>query len=242
MKRLLPFIIIALVALATVTSALLFYRSKMQQPLTPRPPIAAATPTGSAAPGSSATPAAETAAATPEEDKSLHIRGPRDAPVTMEVYGDFQCPSCGFASKIIRQLEEDYPQQLRVIFYEFPLAMHAHAVDAARAAEAASLQGKFWEMHDQLYEYQAIWSKASDVHFFFENYAEAIGLDVARFRADCQSADVQQAVISQGQAGAARGVQNTPTIFINGHMLRAEFSREKFDDAIKAALAAKGKS
>ncbi len=225
-KRYLPFIIIAVVALLTVGIATMFYRTRVQ----PAPAVAAASATVTP------TPAEE------KENETLHVRGPRSAPVTMEVYGDFQCPSCANASRVIKELEKEYDERVRVIFYQFPLAMHNHAVAAATAAEAASLQGKFWEMHDQLYQYQSIWSKVSDVNFFFEAYAEAIGLDVARFRADRQSPDVQQRVISQGEAGVARGVKNTPTIFVNGIEMRSGFTREKIKEAIGSALAAKGNS
>ena len=76
---------------------------------------------------------------------------------------------------------------MRVIFHEFPLEMHKHAVEAALAAEAAGVQGKFWEMHDMLYKYQSVWSNVSETNYFFESYAELIGLDVARFRADRQA-------------------------------------------------------
>jgi protein-disulfide isomerase len=260
MKRFLPFIIIIIVGLATVGGAIVFYRAKMQ-PLTAVTPAAkpAATAGTSAAPTTGTTVAATTGTtpaevggspsteppallAQPEENSSLHVRGPSNAPVTLEIYGDFQCPSCRVAAMLIKDLEADYGDKMREIFYEFPLAMHNHSVEAARAAEAAGIQGKFWEMHDQLYEHQDVWSKVSSVSFFFDTYAQSLGLDVARFRADCQSPDVQQMVISQGDAGAARGVQNTPTIFINGKLLRAGFTKEKIQEAIDAALAEKGKS
>lgn len=238
MKRFLPFLIIAVLALLTVGIATAIYRAKM------RPPTPAATTSVPVAP----TPAAGAAAANPvavatptpeeKEDPSLHVRGPRTAPVTVEVYGDFQCPSCGHAAGIMKELETQYHDQLRVIFYEFPLAMHNHAVEAAMAAEAAGLQGKFWEMHDQLYQYQGVWSKTSKVGFFFESYAEQIGLDVARFRADRQSQDVQQTVMAQGEAGVARGVKNTPTIFVNGTQFMGTFTKENLEEAVKTALAA----
>jgi protein-disulfide isomerase len=243
MKRFLPFIIIVLVGLATVGGAIIFYRAKMQ-------PVAAAVPPpkpGATAPGPNASPATPpvqangSPAAETAEDQSLHIRGPRNAPVTLEIYGDFQCPSCALTAALIKDLRQQYGEKLREIFYEFPLAMHNHSVEAARAAEAAAIQGKFWEMHDMLYEYQQVWSKTSNVGFFFENYAQSLGLDVARFRADYQAPDVQQIVVSQGNAGAARGVQNTPTIFINGALVRANFTKEKLQEQIDQALAVKEK-
>ncbi len=236
MKRFLPFILIAVVALMTVGIATAIYRVKMRPTA-----VAGVTPTPLSAASGTAT-AGGTPTPTPveeKEDPSLHIRGPRNAPVTIEVYGDFQCPSCGHAAGVMKELEAQYQVQIREIFYEFPLAMHNHAVEAAMAAEAAAIQGKFWEMHDKLYEFQAVWSKVSNVGFFFDNYAEAIGLDVARFRADRMSSDVQQTVIAQGEAGAARGVKNTPTIFFNGTEYRGTFTKENLEGALKAALEAK---
>ena len=128
---------------------------------------------------------------------------------------------------------------MRVIFHEFPLEMHQHAAEAALAAEAAAVQGKFWEMHDMLYKYQSVWSKVSNAGYFFESYAESIGLDVARFRADRQSADLQARVIEDGKVGQNRGVKNTPTIFVNGTEIKSAFTKDKLREAIDATLAAK---
>jgi protein-disulfide isomerase len=245
MKRLLPFVIIVFVGLATMGGAIIFYRAKMQ-PLavaTPPPEPVATAPGASPAPAVANTSLAAESPAPPQEpeDKSLHVRGPRNAPVTLEIYGDFQCPSCAVFAALMKELRGQYGDKMREIFYEFPLAMHNHSVEAARAAEAAGIQGKFWEMHDMLYEYQQVWSKTSNVGFFFESYAQSLGLDVARFRADYQAPDMQQKVVSQGEAGAARGVKNTPTIFLNGTLVRANFTKEKLQEQIDEALAAKEK-
>ncbi len=140
------------------------------------------------------------------EDESLHVRGPRTAPVTLEIYGDFQCPSCAIASAMIDDLQKQYGEQMRVIFHEFPLAMHEHAMEAAMAAEAAGLQGHFWEMHDMLYQYQSVWSQATSVSTFFAAYAESLGLDAWQFAIDAKSPEVQVRVVSDGDAGdGARG-------------------------------------
>jgi protein-disulfide isomerase len=225
MKRFFPFLIIGAVALLTVGTAAVMYRVKTR----PAPaPHAATTVTA-------------TPAETPE-DPFLHVRGPRNAPVTLEIYGDFQCPSCALASQAIDELQKEYEDKMKVIFHEFPLQMHQHAVAAALAAEAATVQGKFWEMHDMLYQYQSVWSHATNVNYLFESYAESLGLDVARFRADRQSADVRAQVMKDGKAGEARGVKNTPTIFINGTELRTGFTKEKMRETIEAALAAGKKS
>lgn len=227
MKRFLPYFIIAAVALLTIGIATTSYRSKTR-PL-PKP---AATPKVATLATATGTPQA---GEEKKEKGDLHIRGPRNSVVTMEVYGDFQCPACGLASRAIDELQKQYSNDMRVIFYQFPLAMHNHAMEAGMAAEAAGVQGKFWEMHDLLYQYQAVWSKVSDVSQFFESYAESIGLDVARFNADRQSPDIRQRVMSQGEAGAARGVKNTPTIFLNGDEVRAGFTRDSLQQAIEAA-------
>ncbi len=229
MRRYLPFVIIALVALVTVGVATAVYRSKMH-------------PAPSATVSASPTATAATGAAPEKEDESIHARGPRTAPVTMEVYGDFQCPSCAIASALIDDLQKEYSPQVRVVFYEFPLAMHKHAVTAAMAAEAAGLQGHFWEMHDMLYKYQPVWSRASDPSTFFAAYAESIGLDAGQFVIDAKSPEVQARVMTDGDAGVARGVKNTPTIFINGTEIQNGFQPEKLKAAIEAALAEKKKS
>ena len=126
---------------------------------------------------------------------------------------------------------------MRVVFREFPLEMHAHAMEAALAAEAAAVQGKFWEMHDKLYTSQPAWSEATNAKFLFESYAEAIGLDVARFRADLRAPDVRRRVRADVSAGDRRGVKSTPTVLVNGLALRAGFTRAELEAAIAAALA-----
>ena len=218
--------IIVVVALVTVGVATTLYRSKMH----PASSQASATATTAAT------------AAEEKEDETLHVRGPRTAPVTIEVYGDFQCPSCGIFSAALGGLEKQYEGQVRVIFHEFPLAMHNHAMEAAMAAEAAGRQGRFWEMHDMLYRYQSVWSKVSDVSRFFAAYAESLGLDLGRFQLDAKSPDLQARIISEGDAGVARGVKNTPTIFINGREVQNAFKPEILEQTIDAALADKKKS
>jgi protein-disulfide isomerase len=224
-KRLLPFILIAVVAFLTVGIATAVYRTKMRS--TPAPAAGASV---------TSTPAEV------KEDSSLHVRGPRNAPVTIEVYGDFQCPSCALATAALDELEKQYPGKLRIVFHEFPLAMHKHALEAAIAAEAAGLQGHFWEMHDMLYQYQPVWSEASNVGFVFSAYASSLGLDPVRFQEDVKSPEVRERVLADGAEGTARGVQNTPTIFINGREAKAAFTLGKLQEAVEEALAAKKSS
>lgn len=229
MKRFLPFIIILLVALITAGAATFLYRSKMQ----------------AAAKSAAMAVAAATPAPTPEQEnapESLHARGPAKAPVTLEIYGDFQCPSCAATTGVVDEIEKEYSGKLRVVFHEFPLAMHKHALPAAMAAEAAGEQGQFWEMHDLLYRYQDVWSRLSDPERFFHAYAQELGLDPVRFSMDLKSTQLRARIKSEGDNGVARGVQNTPTLFVNGVQMRGAFSKDALRSAIESALKAQEKS
>lgn len=220
MKRFLPFLLILLVAVLAVGGGTMLYRAKKRA----QPPLIV---------GPAPAPAKEG-----DSDK-FHAEGPADAPVTLEIYGDFQCPACAIASQVVDELRKDYEKKMRVVFYEFPLAMHAHALEAAMVAEAAGLQQHFWPMHDMLYKYQQVWSKASDPTRFFNAYAGSMGLDLARFAADVKSNELKARIQAQGDAGVLRGVKNTPTIFINGKELRGAFDEATIKAAIDEALANK---
>ncbi|MEO6870806.1 MAG: thioredoxin domain-containing protein [Chthoniobacterales bacterium] len=238
MKRYLPLLIILVVALITAGAATLLYRSKMGAP--PAPTTSA--PASASASASVSGSASPTSIPPQPDDELAHVRGPANAPVTIEIYGDFQCPACGIATKNLDEVAKDYDGKIRMIFHEFPLAMHAHAVEAAMAAEAAGVQGQFWPMHDMLYQYQSIWSKSTNPARFFVTYAQSLGMNPDQFESDQHSDVLKGRIMTQGDAGVKRGVKNTPTIFINGVQFRGEFSKEVFKSAIDAALAAKGKS
>ena len=198
MKRYLPFIIVVVVAFVTLASGTVLYRAKRPSVLT-IPKSALLSGTGA--------------------DDSIHVRGPANAPVTIEEFGDFQCPPCGTLSDPMNQLEREYRPRLRVIFRHFPLPNHAHAREAAFVSEAAGLQGRFWEMHDLLYREQSVWSKAADVRLLFDSYAGMLGLNVDRFKKDMESEQVKVRVASDQKHGAALGVRTTPTVFLNDRAL-----------------------
>src|SRR6266581_6489326 len=150
MKRYLPFIIIALVAVLTIGSGAMLYHAKQRA-------AARSSPTANRA---------------KFEMPPQHVRGASKASITLEEFADFQCPACAKTMvKMIRRLEKDYGSRLRVVFWHFPLPNHKHGRDAALAAEAASLQGRFWEMHDLLYQNQLVWSQANDARPMFNEYA-----------------------------------------------------------------------
>jgi len=114
-------------------------------------------------------------------------------------------------------MKRQFGDQLQVTFREFPLApAHEHAIAAASAAEAAGLQGKFWEMHDLLYEHQKDWKDAFDVRPIFEGYAKQIGINVDRYKQDVDSEQVARRITQDGNRGHSLGVKGTPTVFMNG--------------------------
>ena len=234
MKRFVPFFVILAVAVITFATGTWIYRAKMKAEVRA---VAASAEQAKAA-------AASQPLDSPEQKTpdSRYARGPATAPVTLEIYGDFQCPSCATTSGTIDELAKQYGGKMRVVFHEFPLQMHKHAVAAAMAAEAAGEQGHFWEMHDRLYQYQPVWSRVSDPNHFFNAYAQEIGLDPVRFNADLHSTELRSRLISSGNAGVRRGVKNTPTIFVNGVELRGIFNENTLREAIDSALAAKGAS
>ena len=168
MKRYLPFAIIIAVFLIAIGSGALLFRVKQQR-------IAAARAAAAAA-------AAKASLSSKVGADSPHVRGTLTAPVTLEEFGDFECRPCGDLSAVLEKIEQDYSDRLRVVFRQFPLAMHRHALEAARASEAAGRQDRFWEMHDLLYRNRFIWPRAADVRAVSNDYAKTLGLDVERFK------------------------------------------------------------
>jgi protein-disulfide isomerase len=145
-------------------------------------------------------------------DRDDHSQGPANAPVTLIQYADFECLHCARAQPILRQLREEIPDAFRRVFRHFPLvADHPRSAMAARAAVAAARQGRFWEMHDRLFEYQAHLNLEA-----FELHAEDIGLDVERFRRDMTDSASTERIQRDLTSGRASGVRGTPTFFLNG--------------------------
>jgi protein-disulfide isomerase len=232
MRRYLPFVIVGAVLVITAGGALLLYKSKSGTPLK----IA----TGK--------PGAEPA----------HIRGAVNARVTLEEFGDFQCPPCGTMAATLLKVEHDYADSVRIVFREFPLGMHQHAMTAASAAEAAGLQGRFWEMHDMLFQNSTFWGKpgtpppgvtpasganvpplqpAADVRTIFEEYAAKLGLDVERFKRDMNAEEVKERIRLDQERAASIGVDRTPFIFIGGVQIPfAQLGEPQLREVIDAAL------
>ncbi len=138
-------------------------------------------------------------------------KGPKDAKVTIVEFSDFQCPFCSRSTGLINDLLKAYPDDLQVVYKNFPLSFHKQAMPAAKAAIAAGKQGKFWEMHDMIFEnYRTL---ADDK---YPEYAEAIGIDVVQFKADMEDKSTQDLISAEMRQASKAGVRGTPTFFING--------------------------
>jgi protein-disulfide isomerase len=233
MKRALPFLTIGTVLVIAVVAALYLKRST-SVPVAP-PALAPASPTASNGTTASNGAAAETGAIPP------HTHGPADAPVTLEEFGDFECPPCGRLHPVLQTMEKEFGPRIRIIFREFPLVpTHVHALAAARSAEAAGLQGKFWEMHDLLYENQKTWHDAFDARPIFEGFATKIGLNMEKFKSDSSGEAVAQRIFLDGKRGHALGVNGTPTLYLNGREVPFEsLAPDKLRALINAQLNAK---
>lgn len=149
---------------------------------------------------------------TPPVSERDHIAGSDDAPVTLVEYGDYECPYCGMAYPIVKSAQRMLGTQLRFVFRNFPLAeAHPHARLAAQAAEAAEAQGRFWEMHDMIFEHQNALEFEDLV-----GYAKSLGLDTAQFARDLEAGTYAKRVRDDFRNGVRSGVNGTPTFFVNG--------------------------
>ncbi|MDP3277630.1 MAG: thioredoxin domain-containing protein [Deltaproteobacteria bacterium] len=138
-------------------------------------------------------------------------RGPATAPVTLVEFSDYECPHCAAVAPVLRDIEREFGERLRVIHMHFPLTGHTHAMGASRAAVAAGRQGKFWEFHDLLFANQSALERNN-----LEQYAQRLQLDMTRFRADVESSESEARVASDRREGERLQIDGTPTMFING--------------------------
>ena len=161
--------------------------------------------------------------------------GPADAPLSVVEYSDFQCPFCAESASWLTTLREKYGDQVQFVFRNYPLANHEYATIAAKAAYAASLQGKFWEMHDLLFANQKEWSESDDPRPYLDAYAQSLGLDLERFHADADAQSTTDFIKRQAAAGKQGGVTHTPW-FVVGDSVVLPRSLEEFDKLIREAL------
>jgi protein-disulfide isomerase len=161
--------------------------------------------------------------------------GPADAQLAVVEYSDFQCPFCAEYAAMLKTLREKYGDQVKFVFRFYPLAKHEYATITAKAAYAASLQGKFWEMHDLLFENQKEWSESDDPRPYLDAYAESLGLDLDKFHADADAQSTSDFITRQAAEGKKGGVSHTPW-FVVGDSVVLPRSLEEFDKLIREAL------
>jgi protein-disulfide isomerase len=164
------------------------------------------------------------------EDRD-HIQGPADAPVTLLEYGDYECPYCGAAYPIVKEVQARIGEGLRFVFRNFPITTsHPHAERAAEAAEAAAAQGSFWRMHDVLYENQKLLSDED-----LRTYAQQVGLDLDVFDRELAEHVHAARVQEDFMSGVRSGVNGTPTFYVNGARYDDSYDLDTMLGALEAA-------
>lgn len=171
---------------------------------------------------------------------SEHKQGAGKKGVLLIEYGDLQCPACKSYYPIVKQVQQVYGDDITFQFRNYPLnQIHPHAFEAARAAEAAGKQGKFFEMHDLMYENQDSWSQAPGVSAIFEGFAQELGLNLDQFKADVTSEAVADTINADIKAGQAVGANSTPTFVLDGKKIDSPSDLDGFKQLIDAAIAQK---
>lgn len=164
------------------------------------------------------------------------VLGNKDSKVILVEYSDFQCPACKAYQPLVKQLLKEKGDKFLFVYRHFPLPQHLQAKPASYAAEAAGKQGKFWEMHDMIFEKQTDWAGKKDADEIFTQYAKNLGLDMARFESDSASSAIRDKVANQYKSGIANSVNATPTFFLNGKKILPK----SYEDLVKMIDEANG--
>lgn len=157
---------------------------------------------------------------TPTSKTAITEADPAEVEVTIVKYSDYQCPACKYYIPIEAEIKKEFGNRVKIVDKNFPLSSHQYSQLAARAAEAAKKQGKFDEMHDRIYDGQEQWSRGNAESTFI-GYAKAIGLDMDQFKKDLHSMELQRLIMADKQEGIIKGVNSTPTFFINGDKIES---------------------
>jgi protein-disulfide isomerase len=179
---------------------------------------------------------------TPDQDKTVYkvepgdgqSKGPKNAPLQVVIFSDFQCPFCGRVEPTLAQMEKEYGGKVRMVWKNYPLPFHNNAEPAAEAAMAAASQGKFWEMHDVLFKNQTALDRPN-----LEKYAQDLGLNMAKFKADLDASKYKPQIESETKEGQAVGVNGTPAVFINGRKINGAYPFDTFKKIADEELAKK---
>ena len=163
------------------------------------------------------------------------IKGNKDAEVVLVEYSDLQCPACAAYAPLVNTITEEFGDKIAFVYRHFPLPQHKQADLAARAAEAAGKQGKFWEIIDLIFVNQTSWAEKSNARETFVSYAQLLNLDINRFEKDLDSAELKKEVENDYLSGVAV-VNYTPTFFLNGEKIKNPGSYDEFRNLILEKL------
>ena len=158
------------------------------------------------------------------------------AKVVLVEFGDYQCPACGAAHPVLKKIMEEYQNKITFVFRNFPLPQHKNAKVAAQTAEAAGAQGKFWEMHDMLYESQDKWSESTNPMEHFLSYAKQLGLDTEKLKSEVESNKYSDVINQDLSDGNSASVNSTPTFYINNVKHNGSFDYNVLKSKIDSIL------
>lgn len=233
-KSNMPLLIIGAVLVGAIIGGIWYFSSQRSGPTNANANTSAANTASTPRPASTISPTAPAGAAPP------NMTGSQTATVTLEEFADFQCGSCAAANPILSEVKSLYGSRIKFIFRNYPLSIPAHdkAYDAAVAAEAAGLQGKFWDMQNLLFVNQQGWTAAPSYKQMWKGYAEKIGIDVAKWESDMTGIAAKGRVDADLARGKAIGVNSTPSLYINGMLVPySEMAVPKLKAMIDAELA-----
>jgi protein-disulfide isomerase len=236
-----PLVVASLILAASILGAAFLVQSSLDRAATQLGDVLTALQKiGAAAPAP--TPARPARPGRPDPNKRYEVdisgspsTGNSDARVTVVEFSDFQCPYCARVGPTLKKVQEEYGEDVNVVFKHLPLGIHPKAPAAHAAAEAAHRQGRFWEMHDLIFANQREMSPK-----LYEEYAQQLGLDVERFRADVASSEVRKRVSADASEAGRLGVTGTPAFFINGRFLSGAQPYPSFQRLIDEELRAGG--
>ena len=166
-----------------------------------------------------------------------HVRGNPEAKLTLTVYADFECPACMTETQVIERAWPQISDKVKLVFRHYPLDIHRHAFLAARYAEAAGRQGKFWELHDVFYATQTLWTEMEDPTGLFDGYAKDAGLDLDQLKADIDLPEIRNKIQADQRGGNRSGVRATPSLFFNGRLVSNPQSAGDLVARVNKALA-----
>lgn len=158
------------------------------------------------------------------------------AKLTIVEFGDYQCPACKMAHPGLKQIVSEYPGQVNFVFRHYPLPMHTNAQAAAKAVEAAGMQGKLWEMHDKIYNMQEEWSNEGNPTELFKKYATELGMDAEKLASDMGNSAIADKIFKDIADGNSSGVNSTPTLFFNNEQYKKGIGYSDLKAEVEARL------